>query len=144
MSGNGQPRTGLDKTLCMNSQLSSVANRLAGILRSSNSEKIVFAESCTAGLVSATMAGVPGISDYLCGSFVTYRESAKQSMLGISPAELEHHTAVSKVVSESMARNSLERMEEATWSAAITGHLGPGAPVELDGKVFVAIACQTR
>jgi len=51
-------------------QLSSEAKRLAQILEEQN-RKIVFAESCTGGLVSATLTQIPGISSYHCGSAVT-------------------------------------------------------------------------
>ena len=44
---------------------------------------LALAESCTAGLVSALLAGIPGASEVLWGSFVTYTKEAKVSMLGI-------------------------------------------------------------
>jgi nicotinamide-nucleotide amidase len=102
--------------------------------------RIVFAESCTAGLVSALLAAVPGISNHLCGSWVTYREECKQAWLGI-PAELiKEKTDVSQEVTERMAIESLRRTESAHIAAAITGHLGPDAPVVLDGVCFLAVA----
>lgn len=120
--------------------LSEAAAQLAAILLESRRDRIVLAESCTAGLASAALAATPGISQYLCGSFVTYRESAKTEWLGIEPQLLAAHTAVSAQASEQMARNSLLRTHEANWSAAVTGHLGPDAPPEIDGQVFIAIA----
>ena len=71
------------------------ATALAERLVERASDKVVFAESCTAGLISAAMAGVPGISQFLCGSFVTYREAAKQEMLNVPPELIRKHTAVS-------------------------------------------------
>ena len=52
-------------------------------------KKIVFAESCTAGLVSASLAKVPGISQHHCGSAVTYRNDSKHRWLGVSAQLLE-------------------------------------------------------
>ncbi len=124
----------------MEQRMRDAATALAERLVERASDKVVFAESCTAGLISAAMAGVPGISQFLCGSFVTYREAAKQEMLNVPPELIRKHTAVSREVTEVMATNSLKRTEEATWSTAITGHLGPGVEDELDGKVFIAIA----
>ena len=102
--------------------------------------KVVFAESCTAGLVSATLAQVPGISDYLCGSAVTYRPLTKQEWLGIDRSLIDEHSAESKPVTEFMAVQVLSKTPEAVFSAAVTGHLGPGAPEDKDGVVFMAVA----
>lgn len=121
-------------------RLRNAATALAERLSDRESDKVVFAESCTAGLISASLAGVPGISSYLCGSFVTYRETAKQKMLNVPGDVLREQTAVSAKVTELMATNGLASIEEATWSAAITGHLGPGVDEELSGIIFIAIA----
>lgn len=116
------------------------ARRMGEVLLSSHSERVVLAESCTAGLVAAALASVPGISQHLCGSLVSYREASKAAWLGVEPDLLAKWTAVSRPVTSAMALGALERTVEASWSAAVTGHLGPGAPPELDGLVFIAIA----
>ncbi len=102
--------------------------------------KVVFAESCTAGLVAATLGKQPGISKYLCGSAVTYREDTKQQWLGVRTATLRKYTAVSSQAAIEMARGVLRITPEAQWGVSVTGHLGPDAPPELDGVVYVAIA----
>ncbi len=102
--------------------------------------RVVFAESCTAGLVSATLARIAGISQYHCGSAVTYGEDTKTQWLGVSPADLAEHSAVSEPVARQMALGVLEITPEAQLSAAVTGHLGPDSPAELDGVVYIAIA----
>ncbi len=102
--------------------------------------RVVFAESCTAGLVSASLAAVPGISNHLCGSMVTYREASKIAWLGVSQTDLQRASAVSEVVTRQMALNVLQQTPEANISAAVTGHLGPAAPGALDGRVFISIA----
>jgi len=117
--------------------------RIAEVLATAK-RRIVFAESCTAGLVSALMARVPGISEHLCGSSVTYREATKTGWLGVPTAVLERHTAVSETVTELMARRVLANTPEADIAAAVTGHLGPNAPPEQDGLVYVAIAVRLR
>ncbi len=105
--------------------------------------RVVFAESCTAGLVSATLATVPGISEFLCGAAVTYREATKIAWLDVSPASLQTYSAVSEPVTNQMALGILERTAEADLAVAVTGHLGPQAPAELDGRVFIAVARRT-
>lgn len=102
--------------------------------------RIVFAESCTAGLVSATLAREPGISEFHCGSAVVYRVETKRQWLGVPAALLDEFGAVSDPVARAMALGVLQRTPEADCSAAITGHLGPNSPADQDGLVFVAWA----
>lgn len=108
-----------------------------------NGLKIVFAESCTAGLVSATFARIPGISAHHCGSAVVYRLDTKHQWLGVSEALLENPGPVSREVANAMAYGVLKKTPEADIAAAITGHLGPNAPADQDGLVWMAIAYRT-
>lgn len=114
-------------------------SRVAALLRAKE-QRVVMAESCTAGWVSAMLSAVPGISAYLCGSLVTYREASKQAWLGVEERVLHDHTAVSSLVTRQMAEGALLRTPEATWALAVTGHVGPDAPPQLDGVCFIAIA----
>lgn len=102
--------------------------------------KLALAESCTGGLVAAELARVPGVSNHFCGSAVTYRSETKSQWLGISPALIERHTAVSTEVAREMVMSVLEQTPEADVSASITGHLGPDAPAGFDGVVFIGTA----
>ncbi len=102
--------------------------------------RIVFAESCTGGLVSASLARVPGISGFLCGSAVVYRLDTKAKWLGVPAALLDDPGPVSEVVAREMALGVLAHTPEADLAASITGHLGPNAPDDQDGLVFIAIA----
>lgn len=112
-----------------------VARRLAAA-----GVRVVFAESCTAGLVAATLARVPGISAHLCGSAVTYRDRTKQDWLGLSRSLLADPGAVSERAARQMARGVLVRTAEAQLALSVTGHLGPHAPPELDGVIYVGWA----
>ncbi len=118
-----------------------VASRIAALLKTTKT-RVVFAESCTAGLISATLSRVPGISEYHCGSAVVYRLDTKSRWLGIDPGLLVDPGPgpVSDDVARLMAVGVLERTPEATFSAAITGHLGPNAPNHQDGLVFIGVA----
>ncbi|MEO8496187.1 MAG: nicotinamide-nucleotide amidohydrolase family protein [Planctomycetota bacterium] len=119
--------------------LSADARRLADELKRRD-VKVVFAESCTGGLVAASLATVPGISDHLCGSAVTYRNDTKLQWLGVSSQKLSSRGPVSSTVAREMATGVLAMTPEADWSASVTGHLGPNAPRRLDGVVYVGIA----
>lgn len=121
------------------SALHLAANNLAAKLKAQD-KRIVFAESCTAGLVAATLGRVPGISQHLCGSAVTYRNDTKHRWLGVPTDELEDPGPVSAIVAERMAAGALNATPEADIAVVVTGHLGPNAPEELDGLVFVGVA----
>lgn len=129
----------------MNSSLDDAADRVAAALQLTQ-VRLVLAESCTAGLIAATLARVPGISEYLCGSAVVYRNATKEAWLGVPHGLLDDPRIgpVSAQCAEAMARGVLERTPEATLALAITGHLGPGAPAALDGIVHVAIVRRPR
>ena len=114
------------------------ATQLAKTLAEHNL-RVVFSESCTAGLVAASLARVPGVSEVLCGSAVTYREATKQQWLGVSSDDLQNSSAVSEPVARQMALGVLERTPEADIAASITGHLGPNAPTEVDGVVLIGL-----
>ena len=122
----------------MNDPVFASALNLATELRK-NGLKIVFAESCTAGLVSATLARIPGISDYHCGSAVVYRLDTKHQWIEVPEALLLDPGPVSREVAEAMATGVLQKTPGAQIAAAITGHLGPNAPAGMDGLVWMAI-----
>lgn len=115
------------------------ANALGEQLRS-KSLRVVLAESCTAGHVVAALGAIPGISSFLCGSVVTYRIQSKIDWLGVAPATIQEHSAESGPVAAEMAERVLARTTEADFSAAVTGHLGPNAPRDRSGIVYVAVA----
>ena len=119
--------------------LIATAKTLASLL-AERRVRVVFAESCTAGLVSATLARVPGISEWHCGSAVAYRYQTKTDWLGVSARDLAKYSAVSEPIARQMALGVLRNTAEADYSAAVTGHLGPQAPPELDGVIFISIA----
>ncbi len=118
------------------------ARRLADLL-SQSGRKIVFAESCTGGLVSASLTRIPGISAFHCGSAVVYQIATKQEWLGIPANLLEKPGPVSRIVAEQMATRVLERTPQADLAVSVTGHLGPNAPPQQDGLVFIGSAVRS-
>ena len=87
--------------------------------------RIATAESCTAGLVVARLTELPGSSSYVAGGVVAYANDAKVELLGVDPALIEAHGAVSEPVAEAMAEGALRRLGADT-AVAITGIAGPG------------------
>jgi PncC family amidohydrolase len=121
-------------------ELNESARRLAKLL-GETAQRVVFAESCTAGLLSAVLSRVPGSSAYLCGSAVVYQEQTKSSWLSVPTRLFAERDAgvVSAETAEAMVLGVLKMTPQANWGASITGHLGPNAPPELDGIAWVGI-----
>ena len=85
---------------------------------------IATAESCTGGLVAAALTSIAGSSDVFERGFVTYSNEANEEMLGIDPALIAGHGAVSAEVAIAMAACAL-RQSRAQLSVAVTGVAGP-------------------
>src|SRR5579863_5560767 len=71
--------------------------------------KIATAESCTGGLVAASLTDIAGSSDVLERGFVTYSNEAKSELLGVPAAMIAAHGAVSAQVATAMAQGALGR-----------------------------------
>jgi len=101
---------------------------------------IATAESCTGGLIAATLAAVPGASAALERGFVTYSNEAKSDLLGIPASLIIAHGAVSREVAIAMALGALER-SPADLAVAVTGIAGPsgGTAVKPVGLVHIAV-----
>lgn len=82
------------------------------------------AESCTGGLIAAACTELPGSSNWFERGFVTYSDPAKVELLGVDPASIEAHGAVSEVVARAMAFGAV-RHSRARVSVAVTGIAGP-------------------
>src|SRR5213592_3408594 len=104
--------------------ISSAARRVARLLRQSN-RKVVFAESCTGGLVSGALTRIPGISNYHCGGVVVYRNETKIAYLEIPAGILKKPGPVSAEVAKLMAQKVLKKTPEADVAVSVTGYLGP-------------------
>ena len=100
---------------------SRVDDQLATLLAG---RRVATAESCTAGLLAARLTDRPGSSAYVAGGVVAYANEAKTDLLGVDPALIEAHGAVSEEVAEAMATGALQRFESDT-AIAITGIAGP-------------------
>lgn len=109
-----------------------LATKLAG-----SGRRLIAAESCTGGLLAATLTELPGSSVWFEGAFVTYRLTAKQQMVGVPSETLRIHGAVSEPTVRAMAEGALSH-SSADISVAITGIAGPdgGDPVSPVGTVW--------
>lgn len=99
-----------------------------------------FAESCTGGLLSATLAAEAGVSDVFVGSVISYSNSVKVEQLGVSAHALKLEGAVSDRVALSMAQGVRKNLKS-DWSVSITGIAGPsgGSSEKPVGTVWFAV-----
>ena len=104
-------------------------------------ESIVFAESCTGGLLSSSMTSISGSSQVFQGSIVSYSNELKNSLLNISQDKLKKYGAVSEEVCEAMAINVKKKLG-ADWAIAISGIAGPngGSQEKPVGLVYISIS----
>ena len=102
-------------------------------------ELLALAESCTGGLAAKWLTDLPGASRVFWGGVGAYSNDAKQRLLGVPPALLAEHGAVSAQAASAMARGLLERCP-ANLAAAVSGIAGPegGSPEKPVGTVWIS------
>ncbi len=105
---------------------------------------IAAAESCTGGLVAASLCAIAGASDVFERGFVTYTNLAKMQMIGVPAATLGAHGAVSEETARAMATGALAA-SPCDLTVAITGIAGPGGGSERKpvGTVHIAVASRS-
>lgn len=102
-------------------------------------------ESCTGGLIAASLTEIAGSSDVVEAGFVTYSNQAKTQLVGVPAKLVKLHGAVSESVAIAMAEGALRHCS-ATIAVSVTGVAGPGGgcvekPV---GTVHMACAMPGR
>ena len=96
---------------------------LAAILLSRN-WTVSLAESCTGGLVSATLTELAGSSEWFERGYITYSNEAKTECLEVPARLIESHGAVSEPVAKAMAEGA--RINSGSNVAiSVTGIAGP-------------------
>lgn len=108
-----------------------------------NGLRITTAESCTGGLIAALLTDVAGSSDVFERGFVSYSNAAKVEMLGVPPALIDTHGAVSAPVACAMAEGALHHCP-ADIAIAVTGIAGPGGGSAAKPVGLVQFACARR
>lgn len=98
------------------------ASDLVRILKETGTT-IAFAESLTGGMISSRLVDVPGASDVLLGSVVSYTNDIKINILGVSKDTIDAHTEVSGECAEEMA-SGVKRLTGADIAFSATGFAG--------------------
>lgn len=108
-----------------------------------NHMTVTTVESCTGGLLSATLVDVAGVSEVLHQAYVTYANEAKQSLVGVCEETLKAYGAVSEQTAEQMAEGgALAARADAALS--VTGIAGPDGGSEEKPVGLVYIGCYLK
>lgn len=114
--------------------------RVGQLLRQAG-QTLAVAESCTGGLIGHRLTNIPGSSDYLLASLVTYANAAKERFLDVPATVLKTHGAVSRETAHAMAEGVKEACG-ADYGLSVTGIAGPAGGTEEKpvGLVCVGLA----
>ncbi len=126
---------------CVYSREGKSLEEVTGGLLASMGRTVACAESCTGGLISQRLTGIPGSSAYFLEGIVTYGNRSKVRRLGVRQGSIDANGAVSAPVAEAMAIGVRARAG-ADYGLAVTGIAGPGGGSEDKpvGLVYTAIA----
>lgn len=105
--------------------------------------KITTAESCTGGLVAATIVNVSGASEVFQAGFVTYANEAKEKELGVKSETLQTYGAISEKTAKEMAIGCAAHAK-AQVGISTTGIAGPGGGTAEKPVGLVYIGCAVR
>ena len=101
------------------------------------------AESCTGGMLSATIINVPGVSELYKAGFVTYSNKAKRKLLGVKKGTLQKYGAVSSQTAEEMVKGLLSETKTDV-GLAVTGIAGPDGGTKEKPVGLVYISCNVK
>jgi nicotinamide-nucleotide amidase len=82
------------------------------------------AESCTGGGIAKALTSIAGSSAWYQGGVVSYSNSLKQNLLGVTAETLKNHGAVSEQVAREMAEGAA-RIANSNFAVSTTGIAGP-------------------
>lgn len=114
---------------------------VVGKLLSEKGMTLAVAESCTGGMLSNEITNVAGASKYFERGIVTYSNTSKSKLLGVSGTTIDRHGAVSEETAREMAVGVRENAN-VDIGIGITGIAGPsgGTPAKPVGTVFIGLA----
>jgi nicotinamide-nucleotide amidase len=123
-----------------NNDLHAITQELVRVLIKNNWH-LSTAESCTGGMVAASITELAGSSDWFERGYVTYSNQSKSEDIDVSQNLIEQHGAVSDQVARAMALGAKQN-SGSDLSLSITGIAGPtgGSPEKPIGTVCFAWA----
>ena len=154
MTGSGKDRAALEKEIsALQDEIVEILGhivvakedvtmeQLLGHSLAGSGIKIGIAESCSGGYIGHCITQVSGCSEYFIGSVVSYDNTVKEQVLGVSKSTLDTYGAVSEETVTEMAKGAL-RVLGVDYALATTGVLGPGGGTDRVkvGTVWMAVA----
>ncbi|MFQ6005494.1 MAG: CinA family protein [Woeseia sp.] len=124
--------------------IGALAEALVGELLAAG-KTVSTAESCTGGWIAKSITDIAGSSGCFGYGIVSYSNGAKESLLGVSPATLDEHGAVSASAVREMAEGALN-LSGADIAIAVSGVAGPdgGSEEKPVGTVWFAWAIRKK
>lgn len=117
-----------------------LASVVGQLLKDAN-QTVSVAESCTGGGLGSMITSIPGSSEYFLGGVISYHNSVKTAVLGVTESELAAFGAVSEIVAQQMAAG-VRSLLGSNWGLSITGIAGPDGGTEAKpvGLVYIGLA----
>ena len=110
--------------------------------------KLLVAESCTGGLLSANITGIAGSSNVFSYGFICYSNESKKKFLNVNETTINTFGAVSYETVEQMLMGLCAQATSKTLAVAISGVAGPsGSESKPVGLVFIGVkisSCGTK
>jgi nicotinamide-nucleotide amidase len=109
------------------------------------SKTLAIAESCTGGLIGDRLTDIAGASAFFLLGIVAYDNAAKTKLLGVPPALIKKHGAVSSPVAGAMAKG-VRKILKTDHGLSVTGIAGPGGGTRSKpvGLVFIAVSTGSK
>lgn len=117
-----------------------LSERAVELLREGH-KTCTFAESLTGGMIASSLISIPGASEVIEGSIVSYSDRVKMKLLEIDERIIRDKTAVSASCAVAMAQGA-RTLFEADYAISATGYAGPGGGTETDpaGSFYIGFA----
>ena len=113
------------------------------VVKTLNEKGLVLAtaESCTGGLVSASLTSVPGSSEVFGYGVCTYANEAKMNLVGVKKETLDAYGAVSEQTAKEMAAG-VRKLSGSDIAVSLTGIAGPGGGTQEKpvGLVYLGVS----
>lgn len=131
-----------ESEIVIDTRLSDAANTTLEICRARR-KMLATVESCTGGLIAASLTDIAGSSSVVEAGFVTYSNAAKTRLVGVPADLIERYGAVSEDVAISMAEGALWQCA-ADIAVSVTGIAGPDGGSDEKPVGTVHMACSIR
>lgn len=120
-------------------------DEVAAMLLLENKLTVSTAESCTGGMLAASLTSLSGSSAYMMGGIVSYSNQVKENLVHVRKDTMIAHGAVSRETAIELADNC-RKMFNTDYALSVTGIAGPtgGSEEKPVGTVWIGISNKTK